>query len=137
MTAPRFKTWRCKSCLTVHDNMRLRKCQACGKARAKKREPKHRAVLRTLDYDWFVTRYGELCGICGAQPKPGGKRLHRDHEHKGNGRPRGLLCFSCNSRLDYRSTPGWHRAAADYLERADCACGEINTRHCPVHQEAA
>ena len=90
----------------------------------KRRRPKHRAVLDELSYEDFIAvnytvhGVGERCAICLAPRKEGGRRLHRDHDHKDNGSARGLLCFRCNARLDNRVTAEWLRAAADYLERA-------------------
>ena len=70
-----------------------------------------------LSYEEFIERTGgEHCGICGASP-PEGRKLHRDHDHRGAGRPRELLCFRCNTALRGYITPEWLRAAADYLER--------------------
>lgn len=72
-----------------------------------------------VPYEHYVElNGGEYCGICGKTPEPG-KRLHRDHEHKGVGRPRGLLCFPCNLQLKHTSTVEWLRAAAAYLERVE------------------
>lgn len=76
------------------------------------------AALAEYDYVWYVAQFSERCGICGAPPKS--RRLDRDHEHKGQGRPRGLLCaFPCNTGLKDWMTPEWLRAAADYLEAAE------------------
>jgi len=57
------------------------------------------------------------CEICGRPPKPGGRALHRDHDHR-TGRKRGLLCFTCNRFiLGKYATAEKLRSAADYLER--------------------
>src|SRR5258705_13444547 len=58
---------------------------------------------------------GECCGICGKPPKPGGRKLAIDSDHRLN-IPRGLLCGQCNRRLRYYLTVDWLRKAADYLE---------------------
>jgi len=97
---------------------RAKKCSGCGLLRpaaSKYTPPKHRAALE-LPYEWYVERFGERCGICGFVPQPGGRKLDRDHEHVGEGRPRGLLCAICNKKLDDRVSPEWLRNAADYLE---------------------
>jgi len=61
------------------------------------------------------------CEICGRPPKPGGRALHRDHNHK-TGAQRGWLCFTCNRFiLGKYATEAKLRAAADYLERYDGA----------------
>lgn len=112
--------WRCQrvkqgiKCSTL--NLRTKqKCTACGGPRPKRKQPAHRAVLVDLPYEWWVERFGERCGICGALP--GTRRLHRDHDH-GSGVARGILCFRCNTALPNRVDAAWLRAAADYLDRA-------------------
>jgi hypothetical protein len=73
-----------------------------------------------LSYEYYVAlNGGEHCGICGREPKPGGRRLDRDHSHEGVGVPRGLLCPRCNRLLHRFVTPEWLRAAMAYLERVE------------------
>jgi len=57
------------------------------------------------------------CRICMRLPKPGGCPLQVDHDHKGNHRVRGLLCFRCNHRLLGRGLEDafLHQQAALYL----------------------
>jgi hypothetical protein len=107
----------CRGCRTVN-GPRKRKCEACGKALPRKRQPKHREALK-LDRQVFVAANGgsEACGICGTAQKEGGRRLHRDHDHR-TGRPRGILCFPCNGALRPYMTVEWLRAAVAYMERA-------------------
>lgn len=70
-----------------------------------------------LPYEHYVEiNGGEFCGICGALPKSH-KRLDRDHEHRGDGKARGLLCWACNRQLRTWATIEWLKAAAAYLER--------------------
>lgn len=114
--------WTCQrhsggiKCGHVNPN-RFQKCQTCGKRRPPRQRPAHLSAL-SLPYEYYrEINGGERCGICGREPQPG-KRLHRDHEHKGVGKPRGLLCFQCNQQLKHTSTVEWLRAAAEYLERA-------------------
>jgi hypothetical protein len=76
--------------------------------------------MRALDlpYERYVEiNGGELCGICGAEPKPG-KRLNRDHDHR-SGEPRGLLCFRCNAALRPYMTSEWLLAASAFQEVAE------------------
>lgn len=49
-------------------------------------------------YDKLIGVIGESCWICGRERKPGGRRLHIDHDHK-TGEVRGLLCMKCNRGL--------------------------------------
>src|SRR5437867_4106703 len=69
------------------------------------------------DYETFVEiqGLGECCAICKRSPKPGGRRLAIDSDHRTN-TPRGLLCGQCNRRLRYYLTSSWLRKAADYLD---------------------
>jgi hypothetical protein len=97
---------------------RKRKCERCGKTRPARKRPAHMSAL-DLPYEYYVQiNGGEHCGICGRVPDPG-KKLHRDHEHKGVGFARGLLCFPCNLQLKHTSTVTWLHGAAAYLERAE------------------
>jgi hypothetical protein len=70
-------------------------------------------------YEWWVAQFGERCGICGAEPRPG-RKLDRDHDHK-TGRARGLLCHRCNRRLDNQADAEWLRRALRYVERPGIA----------------
>lgn len=97
---------------------RTRKCGRCLKPRPVRQRPAHMSAL-ALPYEYYVRlNGGEHCGICGRRPEPG-KKLHRDHEHKGVGTARGLLCFPCNLQLKHTSTIAWLRGAAEYLERVE------------------
>lgn len=118
------RTWTCQrvnrgiKCRYLNPSTK-RKCEMCGKPRPKRRQPKHRAVLASTTYEQLVEIYGERCGVCGAERKPGGRRLHRDHEHTGDGMIRGLLCYRDNVALRSYMTLEWLRAAVAYLERAE------------------
>jgi hypothetical protein len=68
--------------------------------------------------DYEELNGGPQCGICGKLPKEG-ERFHRDHEHKGDGLARGVLCFPCNSGLRPYMTLRWLRRAIYYLEKAE------------------
>lgn len=49
-------------------------------------------------YDELLAKQAGLCAIC---EKPAGeRRFHMDHDHK-TLEIRGLLCFSCNSKLGF------------------------------------
>lgn len=97
---------------------RQRKCGACGHALPKKRQPKHKAALE-VTYEEYVSRFGELCGICGTGSTTT-RRLDRDHWHNGPlaGQPRGLLHARCNRALPSWVTVEWLEKAAAYLGRA-------------------
>jgi recombination endonuclease VII len=93
-----------------------RKCVACGKDRPARKQPAHMSALE-LDYEaYIVLNGGEFCGICGRKPSAR-RRLDRDHDHTGQGRPRGLLCARCNRALPAWITAAWLHAAAAYLTR--------------------
>jgi hypothetical protein len=113
--------WTCqRSSLGVkcgHRNPnRKRNCQWCKKPRPARKRPAHMSAL-ALPYAYYVQlNGGEHCGICGRLPSPG-RKLDRDHDHKGVGTPRGLLCVRCNRALPDWCGVEWLRAAAAYLER--------------------
>jgi hypothetical protein len=117
------RTWTCRRqkngivCGAVNP-ARKRNCERCWKPRQRRQTSKtrHMAVLRHLTYeDCIEINGGEHCGICGAGPVS--KRLQRDHEHKGSGEFRGLLCYRDNKFLPDWMTLEWLRAAVAYLER--------------------
>lgn len=87
---------------------------ACLKTRPKRKEPAHKAVLRT-QYEIWVKEFGEVCGICGRKPTAT-RRLDRDHCHT-TGDWRGLLCARCNRALPNWMDAKWLRNAIVYLER--------------------
>jgi hypothetical protein len=112
--------------------------------------PAHRQALRDFTYaDYLVLNeeihgVGEECAICG-RGLSGNRRFDRDHDHTTgyvwSGKPRGLACVSCNILMPPKMTAHTARLIANYLERVEsyygCVCGEINSRNCPVHQDAA
>lgn len=99
---------------------RLRNCPVCGKAKPARKVPAHMSAL-DLPYEWYVVlNGGEHCGICFRKPSPT-RRLDRDHEHRADGKPRGLLCFACNRQLRTWQSIEWMEAAIEYLRRANAA----------------
>src|SRR3954471_5375166 len=117
-------TWACQrvtggvKCGAVNPK-RLHICPKCGKKRPPTKRAAHNKALG-LPYKAFliVNDGSPNCGICGRPPPEGGKH-RRDHEHKGDGLPRGLLCWTCNLALRDFATVEWLRGAAAYLERAE------------------
>lgn len=116
-------SWTCSrvalgvKCGHVNGN-RFRKCQRCLKSRPARRPPKHMKALALSMEDYIELNGGPACGICGKLPGEG-EKFHRDHEHKGDGLARGVLCFRCNTALRPYCTLRWVRAALAYLERAE------------------
>ena len=111
-------SWTCRRVLGgvkcgATNPTRLRKCRACGKHRPKRKRP---AALQLTYEQYIELNGGEHCGICGRKPSPN-RRLDRDHDHGPSGKPRGLLCWRCNSQLRTWMTIEWLSAASAYLER--------------------
>ena len=112
--------WTCRrqsaGTVCLHRNPpRTRKCGRCGKPRPPKRQPSHMRALEA-PYELFVElNGGEFCGICRRAPK--GRKLDRDHDHSGVGRPRGLLCVRCNRALPSWVDVEWLMCAVEYLRR--------------------
>lgn len=119
----RAKHWTCRTkfggtpCLHVNSS-RKRNCGLCGRPRPARRRPAHLKALDVSYEQYAVINGGEECGICGTVAKPGGRRLHRDHDHR-TGEPRGLLCFRCNAALRPYMTTEWLLAASAYVIKAD------------------
>lgn len=62
------------------------------------------------DYANMLKNQNGVCAIC--KKRPTDKNLHVDHDHS-NGRVRGLLCYTCNTRLGWFELYG--NEAFDYL----------------------
>lgn len=127
------RTWTCQRVTAKvkcgHVNPKVKRiCERCGKRRPETKRAAHFDALKIPYEIYVVLNGGELCGICG-RPPSNDKRLDRDHEHAGDGLPRGLLCHSCNRTLGPRMETSarmagmdlatFLRTAADYIERAD------------------
>lgn len=118
------RPWTCQrvtggaKCGHVNPSRRYRNCQACGKPRPDTKPPAHMSALELPMAYYVEINGGPNCGICGKPPAPG-EKFHRDHEHKGVGFPRGVLCFPCNSALRPYMDLAWVEAAAAYLRRAE------------------
>jgi hypothetical protein len=118
-----IRTWTCKKCGGKNER-KFAKCQTrgfkgviCSGKRPAKRIPKHREIM-AVPYERWVEQFGEVCGICGAKPKPG-KRLKRDHAHREPYGARGLLCFRCNRfGIPYWVDTNWALNLAKYLDRS-------------------
>lgn len=112
-----MRTWTCRKCGGSWPR-RYAKCQDidCTGRRPAARVPRHRRVLDELPYEWWVSEFGERCGICTREPSAT-RRLDRDHDHK-TGEPRGLLCHRCNRALPDWVTAVWLEKARAYVEGA-------------------
>jgi hypothetical protein len=73
--------------------------------------------ITLTEYRRMLREQGGKCAICGAKPKPGGRRLHVDHDHR-TGAIRGALCWKCNAALRWlRDDPAIAASAARYLRQ--------------------
>lgn len=81
----------------------------------------HRKFKMTIDdRAKMLAAQGGACAICQAPERDGPKGdsniLHVDHDHK-TGKPRALLCSSCNRALGFfNDDPALLNKAADYLD---------------------
>jgi hypothetical protein len=108
--------WTCRKCGGYWPRARtLCRTPGCKGRKPKRRPPAHREIL-AVPYERWVEVFGEVCGVCGAKPKPG-KKLNRDHAHRKPYGARGLLCQKCNRWLPYFATVDWLLNAAKYLDR--------------------
>ena len=114
------KSWACRC---GHRNEPAhRKCRGCGKAKPKRRVPKHAEVLRDTSYteaaDLSWRMHGGELDACACCRRPRGDRNHdRDHDHR-TGQFRGLACWKCNRELLRGHTLETLRMCVAYLERA-------------------
>ena len=109
---------RCSCGYAFSGDSRRRKCPDCGAKRVPKRRPKHLAALNHDRAVFIVANDGyDGCWVCRELGVKLDGPLYRDHEHKGNGRPRGLLCRYHNGCLGPRYTPELVAVLARYLNR--------------------
>src|SRR3954471_16598180 len=101
------RTWKCRACKMSWP--RTKQVCKCGRRRPTYQPPAHRKVLE-VPYEKWAEAFGEVCGICGAEPSPT-RGLDRDHDHR-TGLARGLLCHRCNRGIPNWAGPKWMRKAA-------------------------
>ena len=75
---------------------------------------RRRYGLTVEEYDAMFEAQGGGCAICKSKAKPGGNRLHVDHDHT-TGRIRALLCAHCNTRVGVLEDSEWRALAELYL----------------------
>lgn len=117
-----IRTWTCRKC-GWRNERKFSRCQTqfddgpqCSGRKPASKVPAHREIM-AVPYERWVEQFGEVCGICGAKPKPG-KKLRRDHAHREPYGARGLLCFRCNLfGIPYWVDTKWALNLAKYLDR--------------------
>lgn len=113
---------RCSCGYQYPGDSRRRTCPECGAARKPKHRAKHKAALdHSLDVFVAANDGYQGCWVCRELGIHMGGPLQRDHEHKGNGRPRGLLCVFHNRKLGAAYTLELVNAYAKYLGRTESA----------------
>lgn len=124
---------KCKACSVVRAKAwasknpeRYKEIQRQARARRRKSQPeavyeanrkaymKAQHNLTLAQWDMMFKKQGGKCAICGKLWESHQRKYHVDHDHK-TGLIRGLLCWSCNLKLDERVTPEWLDRAAKYL----------------------
>jgi hypothetical protein len=114
----------CTRCRTKAEP-RKRNCQACGKKLPKKRRLKHMAALDLPHAVYVAANDGyDGCWVCRELGLSMGGALQRDHEHRGDGVPRGILCIYHNRKLGPAYTVELVNAYAKYLARPARALSE-------------
>ena len=114
----------CPKCKYRYERVK-KKCPSCGKARPKKRVPKHAETLRDHSYEFYCEvaeiLHGvtdERCCVCG-KPRKDNRKHDRDHDHR-SGNPRGLACPQCNMLMKFTQLDAARsRQITAYLERAE------------------
>ena len=113
----------CQGCRTRVERVK-RKCPVCGRARPKKRVPKHAITLQRDSYDFYCQIAADIhgvtderCCVCG-KPRNPERRHDRDHDHL-TGNPRGLACVVCNKLMVHKLTLERARQIVGYLERVE------------------
>ena len=113
-----------------NDPVNKERAKALRKARYAANPEKYVAMQRKYYYgltpesgEKLFLAQGKRCAICRTDAPKGRGVWHLDHEHT-TGKVRGFLCQQCNSGLgQFRDSPAFMRAAADYVEAA-CYTGK-------------
>lgn len=122
---------RCSCGFEYPGDSRRRTCPECGSARKRRAKPKHAAALNQPRAVFVQANDGyDGCWVCRELGIQLAGATVRDHEHKGDGRPRGILCQWHNRKLGPAYTPELVAAYAKYLARPEAATPPTN------HQEA-
>ena len=88
---------QCKKCINKSSRaLEARKTPEQIATYNRKMYLKNRYGLTVEEYDAMLSASEGGCWICGYMPKPGGRRLAVDHDHKKPKHIRGILCHMCN-----------------------------------------
>jgi hypothetical protein len=110
----RVKEWQQANAERVNSYQRLRRQRPDVKAVSRAGHLKRKFGLTPDEYAEKLEWQHGVCLIC-RQPPAEGQFLDIDHDHT-TGRPRGLLCRTCNQGLgQFREDPFLLAAAAGYL----------------------
>lgn len=108
---------QCKKCTNESNRILDKSHPEYRRANDRKANLKRLYGITVEEYDAMLEEQKGGCWICGYIPKPGGRRLAVDHDHKTK-RTRGLLCHMCNRGLaHFRDKPDRLRRAAYYLSK--------------------
>lgn len=118
-TRRNFRRTDCKNC--VYERQKIHS----SKPEVREHRAKTRRVWSRLNkygftpglYEQRLEEQGNACAICKTQ-EPGGRgQFHADHDHK-TGKPRGVLCHSCNVSLGgFKDNLEALVAAIEYLKK--------------------
>jgi ribosomal protein L37E len=122
--------WLCRRVRCGYRNEPAKKkCANCGGPKPKKRVREHQKALRDVTYHDYLALTQEIhgvyeeCAVCGRPRDFDGRRLDRDHDHTTghpwSGKPRGLVCVTCNILMPRGMTPEKAREIAAYLTRVE------------------
>lgn len=113
---------RCSCGYQFAGDSRRRTCPECGATRKPKHQAKHKQALNDGLAVFIAANDGyHGCWVCRELGIHMAGKLQRDHEHKGNGRARGILCVFHNRKLGPAYTPELVAAYAKYLNRLEGA----------------
>lgn len=106
--------WRKDNKERINSNNRRWRRDNPEKYRATQRKCRTGWTKEEFEVAW--TKQGGCCGICGREMLKTGMKSNSvaaDHDHQTE-RTRGLLCFRCNSGLDFYER--FHQQCAVYLD---------------------
>jgi hypothetical protein len=94
------QTWKAKNPEKVKGYTEKWRAANPERVKAKERAAGYRRNygITIEEFDSMLASQDGTCAICYAEPRPGKRNFHVDHDHE-TGKVRGILCHNCNTAV--------------------------------------